>query len=69
MHIQREGGPVCKEQQVGVCTEGNKTADEVDSHLLLAVFLSPSLSDSVCTESLLFNPWSERARKRDPADG
>ncbi len=62
--MQREGGPVCKEQQVGVCVcvcvrKEIKTAEEVDSHLLLAAFLFPFLI--LFAQSLLFNPWSRRS--------
>jgi hypothetical protein len=47
------------EQQVGVCVRKEiKTAEEVDSHLLLAAFLFPFLI--LFAQSLLFNPWSKR---------
>jgi hypothetical protein len=49
------------EQQVGVCVRKEiKTAEEVDSHLLLAAFLFPFLILFAQRESLLFNPWSKR---------
>lgn len=64
--MQREGGPVCKEQQVGVCvcTEGNKNGGGGGLPPVARSFFI-SFSDSVCTES----SFQSLVQERDPADG
>jgi hypothetical protein len=54
------------EQQVGVCVRKEiKTAEEVDSHLLLAAFLFPFLILFAQRES----SFQSLVQERDPADG
>lgn len=61
--MQREGGPVCKEQQVGVCvcTEGNKNGGGGGLPPVARSFFI-SFSDSVCTERVFFSILGPRER-------